>query len=191
MILNTKPSIVFVSAFNAPFIQDDLDFLEKNFTVNKQIGHGMLAVLKIIFAVLQCDLVFCWFASVYAVIGVAVGRILGVKSLVVVGGVDVAREKELNYGIWLSTWRATLVGYGLRNAHQVLVVDPSLKEDAVRLADYDGRNILYLATGYDSTFWRPVGEKEPTVLTVAVAREENRLKLKGIDVLVEVARRLP
>lgn len=112
------------------------------------------------------------------------------KAIIVVGGVDVAKDKELNYGIWLSPWRARLVGYALRHADSVLVVDPTLKREAVERAGYDGNNIAYLPTGYDSTFWKPVSEKEPFVLCVAMVRDEQRLSVKGIDVLIDAAREL-
>jgi glycosyltransferase involved in cell wall biosynthesis len=148
-------------------------------------------MFKIIIGVFRSDVIFCWFASVYASIGVVFGRVVGIQSIIVVGGVDVAKEKELNYGIWLSAWKSKLVRYALQHADRVLVVDPCLKEDAVRLAKYDGKNIVYLPTGYDVLFWKPMGEKEPIVLTVAVVHDEQRVRLKGIDTLIETARKLP
>lgn len=191
MLPRSKPTILFVSAFHTPFIQDDIDLLEKHFIVHRQIGHGPGAILKIAGRAFRCDVVFCWFASVYAFVGVAIGKILGIQSIVVVGGVDVAKDRELQYGIWLSPWRAKLVRYALRKASLVLVVDPSLKDEAIRLAAYDGQNIRYLPTGYNPTTWKPAGEKESQVLTVAVVKDRSRLRVKGIDLLVEAARRLP
>ncbi len=191
MVLRTKLSILFVSAFHTPFIQDDIDLLEKHFSVRKQIGHGTGAAFRIAGSSFRSDLVFCWFASVYAFVGVLMARILGHPSFIVVGGVDVAKDSELQYGIWLSPWRAILVRYALRHASHVLVVDPSLKEAAIRLAGYSGDNIRYLPTGFDAGAWKPAGEKEPLVLTVAAVRDPSRLRVKGIDVLVETARRLP
>jgi glycosyltransferase involved in cell wall biosynthesis len=188
---SAKPTVLFISAFHTPFIQDDIDLLEKHFAVRKKIGHGAGAALGIAGAAFGSDLVFCWFASVYAFIGVALGKIFGVKSVVVVGGVDVANDKELQYGIWLSPWRGRLVRFALRSATRVLVVDPGLKDDAIRLAEYDGKNIQYLPTGYNPMTWKPAGEKEPEVLTIAVVNDRSRLRVKGIDTLVEAARRLP
>jgi len=137
------------------------------------------------------NIVFCWFASTYAAIGVALGKFFGIKSMIVVGGVDVAKESQFKYGIWNSRWRSMLVRYALRNASCVLVVDPSLAAEAKLRAEYDGKNISYLPTGYDGMFWRPMGEKQPIVLTVAAVLSEDRLRIKGIDTLIEAARRLP
>ncbi|HZY11059.1 MAG TPA: glycosyltransferase family 4 protein [Bacteroidota bacterium] len=165
--------------------------MSKRYRVNKQIGHGVFNILKIVLKVFHSDLIFCWFASVYASIAVALGKFLGIKSIIVVGGVDVAKDKNLGYGIWLNPWKAKLVRYALHNADRVLVVDPSLGDDAISLAEYDGKNITYLPTGYDSSFWKPLGEKERLVLTVAVVHDIKRLKLKGIDLLIQAAEKLP
>jgi len=183
--------ILLISAIHAPFIQDDIDVLKKYFAVQKQIGHGLIAIIKIFFHVFSTDVVFCWFASTYAFVGVVVGKMLGLKSIVIVGGVDAAKDKALNYGIWLSPWKSLLVRYVFRNATRILVVDPFLKEQAINLAEYEGKNISYLPTGYDSHFWKPLGVKEPIVLMVATVRDAVTFKRKGIDTLIEAARNLP
>ncbi len=184
-------NILFVSAFHAPFIQDDIDALGKYFSLRVRIGHGLRALLSILSSAPASDVVFCWFGSVYAFAAIAAGRLCGVKSLLIVGGVDAARDEELGYGIWLSAWRRPFLRYAFRKADRVLVVDPSLKDSVVLLAGYDGGNIAYLPTGYDGEFWKPMGEKEQIVLTVAIVRSEQTLRRKGIDTLIDAARRLP
>ena len=189
--MKTDLNILVISAFHTPFIQDDIETLEKHFTVRTNIGHGVFQLIKNIFRVMGTDVIVCWFASVYASIAVAVGRMFGVRSVIVVGGVDLAKEKELGYGIWLTPWKSSLVRYALRHADCVLAVDPSLKEEACLRAEYDGRNILYVPTGYESSFWKPLGAKEPLILTVAVVHDTKRLKIKGIETLIETAEKLP
>jgi glycosyltransferase involved in cell wall biosynthesis len=179
-----------VSAFHTPFIQDDIETLEKHYTVRTKIGHGILQIVKIVFSVVSADVIVCWFASVYSSIAVVVGRLLGVRSMIIVGGVDLAKEKELRYGLWLSPWKSKLVRYALRHADCILAVDPSLKKEACLRAEYDGDNISYVPTGYESTFWKPAGAKELLILTVAVVNDQRRLKIKGIDILIETARKL-
>jgi len=189
--LKTDLNIVVISAFHTPFIQDDIETLEKHFTVRTKIGHGVRHLITMVYSVISANVIFCWFASVYASVAVIVARAIGIRSVIVIGGVDLAKEKELGYGIWLSWWKSKLVRYALRHADCVLTVDPSLKEEACRRAEYDGENITYLPTGYESSFWKPVGAKEPVILTVAVIHDQRRLKIKGIDTLIETARKLP
>jgi glycosyltransferase involved in cell wall biosynthesis len=165
--------------------------LSNNNRVTVCIGHGPRQVLNVLLGVLHAQLVFCWFASVYAAIAILFAGILGKKSIVVIGGVDVAKEKEFGYGLWLSPWKSVLVGRAIKKASRVLVVDQSLRDEVLQRVKYPGNNIEVLSTGFDHAFWRPSGEKEPLVLTVAAIQSNGRLKIKGIDILFEVARTLP
>ncbi len=183
--------ILFVSTFQAPFIQDDLDILLKHYRVRPCVGKGAFHALKIIFEVLRTDIVFCWFASVYASIAVNVASMFGIKSVIVLGGVDIANDQRLGYGIWLSRWKSALVRNALRKANRVIVSDLSMKQKAIQLAMYSGGNIIYLPLGLDSEYWKPLGEKEPYILTVAAVAHHQRMLVKGIDGLIEAARRLP
>jgi hypothetical protein len=142
--------ILFISAFHTPFIQDDIELLEKHFIVKKRIEHGILAIVKIVFQSLTSHVIFCWFASVYAFVGVFLAKLFGLKSIVIVGGVDVAKDEELGYGIWLTPWKTRLVRYVFHHATHILVVDPSLKQKAIELAYYDGKKI-YLTFQPDTT----------------------------------------
>lgn len=182
---------MFVSAFLTPFMKDDLDILERNFTVRKRIGHGVLHVFRIASSVFQTDIVFCWFGSVYAAVAVAFARFSGGRAIVCLAGVDVSKEPEYNYGIWLTPWKARLLRYALRSADAVLVVAPFMKEDAKRLAKYDGANITYFPAGIDGTYWKPSGVKQPVVLTVAVANDRTNVIRKGLDILIATAKLMP
>jgi glycosyltransferase involved in cell wall biosynthesis len=189
--LRNKTDVLFISAFQAPFIQEDLDTLSKHFRVRALRGSGFWFAVKIAFAALRTDVVFCWFASVYASVAVMVATWLGLKSVIVLGGVDIAKDERLGYGIWLSGWKSKLVRYALQHASRVLAGDVSMKKEAMRLAEYSGANITYLGPGFDSEFWKPLGAKEPDVLTVAAVSDHRTMCRKGIDILIEAARRLP
>ena len=189
--MNRSIKILFISAFHTPFIQDDIGILEKHFTVRKRIGYGIRHLVRILFSVAGSDVIFCWFASVYAAVAVLAGKVLGVKSIIMVGGVDIAKNKQLGYGLWLSPWKSWLVRRALHAADRVLISDPSMKERILTLASVRGDNLRYLAPGFDAQVWKPVGVKEPMVLTVAAVSGSLRLKVKGIDLLVEASRRLP
>src|SRR5271169_1272505 len=180
-MMQEQRNILFISAFRTTFIQDDIDYLEKHFHLRILIGHGFTAAWKIMINIFRSDIVVCWFASVYAFVGIFFGRMVGVKSVVMIGGVDAAKDEKLQYGIWLSSWRAKLVGYAIRHADKNLVVDPSLEENLKRLAGYDGGNIIYVPTGFDPEFWKPLGLKDDTVLTVAIVRDRTTALVKGID----------
>jgi glycosyltransferase involved in cell wall biosynthesis len=116
---------------------------------------------------------------------------LGIQSYVVAAGVDSVKNEELGYGIWINSFKAKLVRYVFSKATKVFAVDPSIRDSIIRLAGYDGKNIVCVPTGYDTDFWRPLGPKEKIVLTVATANDPLTWKVKGIDILLETARKLP
>ena len=188
--LKSPRHILFISAFHTPFIQEDLDFLSKHFSVKTLIGNGVRQALKILISVRASDIVFCWFASTYSALAVLAARFLGKRSVIVIGGVDVAKEPDLNYGMFLSLWKSALVRYAIRNSDKVLLVDESLRSETISRVGYEGRNIETVPTGYDTSFWKLKGTKRTEVLCVAVAMDEKRARLKGIDILVEAARSL-
>ena len=155
------------------------------------IGSGPIHIARVAGRVLASDVVFCWFASVYAAVATLVAALLRKKSVIVVGGADMAGDKEFNYGLWNSAWKSMLVRSAIRRADRVLVVDESLRKEVRARVGHDGGNLEVLPTGHDHTFWQPAGSKEPSVLTVAAVNDAGRFKIKGIDILFDVARKLP
>jgi len=183
--------ILVTSTFVTPFITEDLNILRKHWEVEHLMIRGAGALSAIARGVQRSDIVYTWFASTYAAVAVAFARAFHRRSVIAIGGADVAGIEEIGYGIWVSPWKSRLVAYALRKADMVLAVDPFLKEEAIRRARYDGRNIEYLPTGYDSTFWSPGGERANSVLTVAVCDSDARMRVKGVDLLLDTARCLP
>ncbi len=186
-----RPHILFTATLHSSFIDEDIRILRKNFDVTTVFAKGWIAPILLVRNLFNADATFSWFASVYSSFLVFFARLFGKKSILILGGVDVAKEKDLQYGIWNSWWKSLLVSYGITHASIVLAVDDFLKHEAERLAHYAGGNIVTVPTGYDAEFWKPSGNKEQLVLTVASCPDMLRAKLKGIDLFVSVARKLP
>ncbi len=183
--------ILLTSTNISSFIAEDLNILRKHFSVEHLLTTRFATLFRVPVHVARTDVTLTWFASVHAFVIVLVAKILRKKSIIVIGGSDVAKYPEIGYGIWISPWRGRLVRYALRHADKVLSVDPYITAEAKRLADYDGANIADVPTGYDADLWTPAGEKEPFVLNVSACDTEPRIKQKGLDVLLRAARLLP
>ncbi|MBI5464641.1 MAG: glycosyltransferase family 4 protein [Ignavibacteriales bacterium] len=159
--------------------------------MSRCVGAGWLRAFQIPIRVLQADLMFVWFASVYGAVAVLAAALMGKKSILIIAGVDVADEPQLGYGLWRSWWKSKVVALALRQADQVLAVDESLRSEVMQRARYAGGNIEVVPTGYDAGFWKPDAHKERLVLTVAVVSGRPRFLVKGIDLLFSAARALP
>lgn len=186
-----RPKLLFFSTLNAPFIVQDENSLARRYDVERLHAHGLIALTRIPQAAARNRLLILWFGSVYAGYAVFFARALRRRSVIVVAGVDAAKDKEIGYGIWLHPLKALIVRYAFRHADRLLAVDPFLQREVMRLAEYDGHNIEYVPFGYDPSVWRPAGSKVKMVLTVAACHDRPRMKKKGIDQLFGAARALP
>lgn len=191
MVLINKPKILFVCPYFSSFIQNDLDLLKRHFDV--RIGHytGLVSIPKILKGVLWSDITFSWFADIHAFWALRLSKLFKRKSIVIVGGFEVANMPEINYGLLRSKKSARKVKYVLENADRVLTVDDSLKLEAINNARVDGKNIITVPTGYDSNIWKFDGQKEDLVITVCIGNSWNRARLKGLDTFVKSTRFLP
>jgi len=192
--MNIKPKILFVCPSFSSFIQNDLDILRKHFDVRVVQYQGKEKLLKFLIetlkGVLWADVTFSWFADVHAFAAVLFSIIFRRKSIVVVGGYEVAKVPEIDYGGMLSRRKTFIVKFVLKHADKVLTVDDSLKKDAIKNAKVNGGNIKTVPTGYDTRKFKMSGRKENLVITVSYITD-NIIKRKGLDTFVKAAKYLP
>ena len=192
----TKPKILFISAYNASFVKNDLKFLRKHFEVKAPQISGNLKnplfaaknFFRILKGVLQTEIVYCWFADFRAFIAVFLAKLLGKKSLVIVGGYEVANVPEINYGGFLHKKISAKLKYIFRNADKILAVSAASKEEILSAFPDIQTQLVY--NGVDCERFFPNGKKEETVLTVGNVERSN-LQRKGLETFVKAAAYLP
>jgi len=138
----------------------------------------------------KVDLIYSWFAD-FSFWPLLIGRIFQKKTMVIVGGYDVAKVAEIKYGSLMTRrgrWKAS---YSLRKASSVLAVDEGLVSDIKNNLGFMSDKIRTVHTGYDGDKFYPLGEKQDIVLTVANAADWQRVRVKGLDMFVDVAKDLP
>jgi glycosyltransferase involved in cell wall biosynthesis len=183
--------VFLTSTMRTSFVDGDLAILRRHFDVDCYIGSGARAPFEVVRRALAADVSISWLASVYTAAMVAAARLRRRRTLVILGGVDTARDASIGYGIWRSRWRRPLLRWTLRNASRLLAVDPSLADALRASSGLTDLAVDVLPTGYDATFWTPGGTRERLVLCVAGASTRGRALVKGVDLFVETARRLP
>lgn len=196
--MNRKIRILFIRPSKSSFIQKDLEILRKHFDVKivdsdltgKSLKGALVTIYNMIKEILRVDITFSWFAGTHAFVAILLSKIFRKRSIVVVGGYEVAEVPEMGYGAMLRARSARKVKFVLKHADKILVVDPSLKEDAIKNAKVSGENIDCLSTGYDSNYWKRKDEKEDIVLTVGSV-DKLVVKRKGFEVFVKAARHIP
>ena len=101
-------------------------------------------------AVHQCDLVFCWFASWHSLAPVLLARLLGKPSVVVIGGYDTANLPEAGYGSQRGGLRQLIARVVIRSATRLITHSYSARRDAVSNAQADPDKITVVCLGVAS-----------------------------------------
>ncbi len=190
--------ILFVRNTSSSFVRNDLGLLGKNFSVRvlDYVTHlsirrnptSTIRFLVYLFVgTMWAHLTFSWFGGEHSFWAIRVSRMLGRKSVVVLGGGEVAKIPEIALGGALDANFSQVMKYILANASKVLTVDESLKHDAMRNLAAHGRNITTIPTGHDHHKFSPQGRKEEMVLTVGFLARGESPKRKGLDVFVKAA----
>lgn len=216
---NKKSAILFYVNY-ASFIQEDEKILSDKFHVShysfkmsKKLipfsGEFFKLTFFSIFKIPFCDIVYCWFADYHSLLPIFTGWIFRKKTFIVSGGYDATAIPEIQYGVFLKrNFRAFCARTSFRFADFILPVDISLIHGQNQYADSSGQgypvgirhfvkkvrgNIFVIPTGYDPEIWirsRDIKQKN-SVVTIGSFKDIQRYKLKGLDLYIETAKRLP
>lgn len=154
----------------------------------------------------RADLVYAWFADHHAALPVLLARWFDVPSAVVLGGMDCNWLPEFDYGVWDSRWRAPLVRWMVKRADLLPTVSPTLVEAEESYSKWpeprrNGIRVYVpdlqtphpvVPLGFRAADW-PMGptSRESIVTTVALLDSWRTFKVKGIDLFLAAARRMP
>lgn len=175
--------ILLIAPYFGTFMKKDYEILSKYYNIKFiQISKiSPIIMLKLIRDILWADVTFSWFANHHAYWAVRLSKFLKKKSIVVIGGYEVAKIAEIRYGLLLNPKSVQMVKYIIVNADKILTVDDGLKKNAIENIEVDGENIQTIPTGYDYGIYKPKGEKENFVLNVCEGDYWERIILKGTN----------
>jgi glycosyltransferase involved in cell wall biosynthesis len=191
--------ILFIRLWQSSFIQNDLDILQKKFKVKvvdfslnkKDPVKTFKTLFNMITGIIWADIAFSWFAGDHSFLSVKLSKLFKKKSVVVIGGLEVAKIRELNYGFLNNPKTARKTKYVFENSNVIIALTEILKNEAMENYGVDGNNFEIIPTGFDYDTFQSNGEKEDMVLTVGLVQKYERIKLKGIDTFVKAAELLP
>lgn len=215
--MSGTPRLLFVSLARTAFVQDDEDLLRSAYAVrpfvfgtarrpDRLLWSWTRQLAWLLRELPRAELLLGWFADYHLVLPVALARRFGVPTAVVLGGFDAHTLPTLRYGVYASPWRAPMARFVLRNASLLLPVSGALIEGENPFALWPQRlrtgvrahvpglrtPFRVIPTGYDPVRW-PLGplERAASLLTVAYIGRERSVLVKGVDLFLEAARRLP
>ncbi len=194
--------ILFIHTGKSTFVNRDIRLLSKHFPMkihhykpSKKFSSNLKEQFKLFWKlakwIWQVKSVYIWFADYHSFLPVLFARIFNKQAAIVLGGYDVTYIPEIKYGSFSNPIRRFCTLVSLKFACFLLPVDRELAIQARKRVKRISGKVITLPTGYDPTHWYCDTAKENIVLTVAVCRSMQRIKLKGIDFFLRVAEKLP
>jgi len=174
----------------ADFVASDRDLLNRSYTVRPLLYrgtlHGWPDAFRILWAVARSESNVSWFAYHQAYFAVRFSRLLGKRSVVIVGGFDVAAEERPAGNI--PPRDAKRLRYTLENASSVFAVSERLLAKARTWTSRN--NIQLVPLGFDGNKFTRGGTKDGSVVTTAYLRRDN-VERKGLRFFVQAASEFP
>jgi glycosyltransferase involved in cell wall biosynthesis len=192
-----RPKILFVYSGLSSFVLRDMEIIERHFNVKKlkittflvpERGRSPLAFLKLLKGILWCDVAFSWWATLDGFFIALFCKLLRKKSIIVIGGYEVACVPEINYGLLLSPYGRFEVKFILENASKILAVSKSSIREILFFAKPKNLSLVYNCV--DTEKFSPSGKKENLVITVGTI-SESTINKKRLDTFVEASKYVP
>ena len=191
---------LFIYPVSSSFVSRDMDILKKEYRVHPLklalsknpllFALGFLKVLVIsLIRIPFSHMVYIWFADYHSFLPVLIARIFRKKTYLVIGGYDVARIRELNYGSLVKGFRSFCTKYSMQHASACLTVSNYVDRKVKYIAPRARRMLIPNGVSFD----QEIGEKtrENIVLTVGVFSSYKGFRIKGIDYFLEIAQQMP
>ncbi|MDN5339314.1 MAG: hypothetical protein PWQ30_423 [Euryarchaeota archaeon] len=186
--MKQQKKIFLVSPSPSTFIERDLEALRQAYQVREAVisnnpgenglKRSLLIAFEILRGVLWADLTYSWFAHNHSYLAVTLANLLGKRTIVVIGGYEVAREPEIGYGAQLDPKLAKRVNYIIQNADHILAVSEFNRQEILEVSER--RHVAVVYNGIDCAQFSPGEEKDKLVITVCQISRSN-ITLKGLD----------
>ena len=178
--------ILFIPKSNLIFIQNDLKILKKYFNVIPFSWNGKKDIIKIIYYMLKSDISFSWFALDHAAFAVFFSKLFRKKSVVVVGGVDVANVPELKYGTFTLKWyKKFLTKFALKNADIILPVSNFTNNEVIKIVKPKKIKVIY--NGVNTHEIGELPKKKENIISTIGGATRKHYKLNGFETFAKVS----
>lgn len=196
--LKKTTRILFVYSTLPSFVRKDLEILERHFTVKKtkvmsfrvtKKGSDPLVFLRLLKGVLWADVVYSWFARWNAFFIVLFCMFLRKKSIIVVGGFDMACVPEIDYGDLRSPLGRIRVKFVLEHAAKILPFSNYAKDRVLSVTKK--ANICAMPLGCDTGKFKLIRRKKENLVVTVCYITRNNVARKGLKTFIKSAMLLP
>lgn len=183
---------------NQIVLQREVATLRNHFVIKTAPGFNyrrpitlVPCVVKILGGTLWADLTFSYFASTHAFLAVLFSRILRKKSVVIVGGYEVAAAPEIRYGLMLHPIGSRMVKFVLNHADKLLAVSQFNKMEISKYTKSQNITLAYGSNLIDLSKLTPSPDKEDLVIATTTFISHATIKRLGIETFIRAAQYMP
>lgn len=204
--------IIYTFPVRTAFIDRDLEMISPvadikplEFTQSpiKLPFYFILQFLQLLWFLPKTSQYLCFFGGYHSVLPVWFGRVFGKKCTIQTGGTDCINMPEINYGNFRKKWLRKATVYSFKNCSLILPVaealvkqdysyDPTIssKQGLLNLIPDLKTPIQVIPNGFDTDFWKDLGEKRTPLSFISVATgtsTPSRAIVKGYDLIEKLA----
>jgi glycosyltransferase involved in cell wall biosynthesis len=218
--LRSRKHIFFIYGKSSSFIQEDITYFKSNYILTEYqfdpTKHIFLFVFKqlklflhLIINFRKYDVYISWFADYYSLLPLLIGKIGRRKKIIITGGFDAVSIPQLKYGVFSKKdVRYFFVYSAYKLADFILPVDKSLEKGINYYGSLNENGLptgvksfipnlkgkfKIIPTGYDKNKWIKgnIQKEDNTVICIASIPDKRTYYLKGFDLLIEIAKKMP
>jgi glycosyltransferase involved in cell wall biosynthesis len=180
--------ILVISAYDSSFVLQDIKILG-SFGKTRQLLKRKSAILsevfflmKLMFNLLWCDAVYCWFADSISYYTAVLAKIIRRKVIIVVGGYEVS--DLAGYG-GLQSRSAKRIITALKRADQILAVSEFSSNEIRKIVP--SSKIIVVPLGVEP---ENVRHKKEKIIATSGSATSNLFKIKGLDIFAAATKDL-
>jgi len=193
-----KLNVLVIRISPSSFVNQDINILEKlclstsilDYSEVRHIKSLILQFFYLLKNITKFDLIYIWFASYHSLIPALFAKIFGKKCIIVIGGHDAAYVPEYRYGVHRKRIRSLFNRASCRLADLLLPVSEFTNNNLFNFLPTNQRLKTYvIKNAIDLMQFQPDQsiERIYDVLSVIGTGKINVAKLKGVDLLFEIA----
>jgi glycosyltransferase involved in cell wall biosynthesis len=195
-MISEERILVVLDGHGSTFMENDVEILRKHFTVDvvyrpdyPRIRHLILDVARRLLWH-RPQLIYAWFVKPWDTAAITfIARLVGVKSVLHVGGYDIANMPEFEYGMMRLPGAKPWIQFALNSATLVNTSSESLMSKVLDLAHPRRTQVNYPGVDVDA-FQPGNGAKQNLVITTGTVGRVTS-KIKGLETFAGCSKLMP
>lgn len=208
--------IIYTFPVRTAFIDRDLEMISPEMEIKaleftqspiKLPFYFLLQFFQLLWHFPRTTQYLCFFGGYHSVLPVWFGKVFGKRCIIQAGGTDCINMPEIGYGNFRKKWLRKATIYSFKNCSLILPVakalvsqdysyDPEIspKQGLLNLIPDLKTRIQVIPNGFDTDFWKDLGEDRKPFSFVSVATGTSnpaRAKVKGYDLIEKLAENHP